>query len=215
MAWPTDLPGELIVAYLSGVLLILGAIAIIAKQKSTWILIIVAGMLLVWAGVRNAIHVIMELDTGAALTSMGKAFTFGFGALLVAQSLTSSQHRILRLAFLCRYFTGLFLLFSGVQHFLYADFVKFLIPGWIPGAIFWTYFSAIALVAAGIGLITGVKGKLTANLAGWMILTWFFLLHIPRAIENNNQNEWTAVFEALAVSGVLFLLAHRVYNKSH
>jgi len=39
---------------------------------------------------------------------------------------------------------------------------------------------------------------------------WVFLLHIPRAVADPRGslgNEWTSVFEALAYSGVAFMLA--------
>jgi hypothetical protein len=43
-----------------------------------------------------------------------------------------------------------------------------------------------------------------------MMFLWVFLLHIPRAIADPRGslgNEWTSVFEALAYSGVAFILA--------
>jgi hypothetical protein len=43
-----------------------------------------------------------------------------------------------------------------------------------------------------------------------MIFLWFIMLHIPRAIadpHSGNGNEWTSVFEALAFSGIAFLMA--------
>ncbi len=44
--------------------------------------------------------------------------------------------------------------------------------------------------------------------AGVMILSWVIILHVPRAFADlGNQNEMTAVFEAQAFSGLLFLIA--------
>jgi hypothetical protein len=40
-----------------------------------------------------------------------------------------------------------------------------------------------------------------------MIFIWVVILHIPRAVAMRNSNETTAVFEALAFSGVAFILA--------
>jgi uncharacterized membrane protein len=214
MPWPAGLPGELIVAYTSGAILIVTAVAVIINKKATEALIVTAIMILLYAGLRNVIHVVTTLDTGGNLTNMGKALTLGSAALLVACSLEpSSKSRLLSLVFLCQYFTGLFLLASGIQHFLFADFVKFLVPAWIPGSLFFTYFSAVALCAVGLALLTAIKVRLAATLAGWMVLIWFFVLHLPRAIEINTQNEWTAAFEALAVSGILFLIADSLKKK--
>jgi hypothetical protein len=43
-----------------------------------------------------------------------------------------------------------------------------------------------------------------------MIFLWFVLLHIPRAIADpftNNGNEVASAFDALAFSGIAFLIA--------
>ena len=100
---------------------------------------------------------------------------------------------------------------SGIQHFLFAQFVKTLVPAWIPpDQSFWTYFAAVALIAGGAGLMVPRTTRLAAALSGLMIFLWVLLLHIPRALGAPDaaqaQNEWTAVFEALAFSGIAFML---------
>ncbi len=214
MPWPAGLPGEVVIAYISGALLISAGIAIVINQKAPYLLVAVSLIILLWAGLRDVFFVVSNLDIGGNLTNTGKALTIGSAAMLIARTYRSGDNYtivdnkvIIIIASCCQYFTGLFLLFSGIQHFLFVDFVKFLVPTWIPGASFWTYFSGIALIAAGLGLITGVKAKLAATLAGWMVFIWLFTLHLPRAIADANQNEWTAVFEALAVSGILFIIS--------
>jgi hypothetical protein len=45
-----------------------------------------------------------------------------------------------------------------------------------------------------------------------MLFLWVILLHIPRAIadpHSGNGNEWTSVFQALAFSGIAFILSGR------
>ncbi len=214
--WPPEFPGESIIAYITGALLAGTGGAIIANQKPVKLLIAVSIMILLWCGLRDLIFVIINLDYGGNLTNTGKALTIGSGAMLIARTYsaeTGSKNKLLDLAALCQYFTGAFLLVSGIQHFLFAEFVKFLMPTWIPGAVLWTYFAGVALFAAGLALITGIKAKLAATLAGWMVFTWLLVLHIPRAIAESNQNEWTAVFEALAVSGILFILSDTIRSR--
>jgi uncharacterized membrane protein YphA (DoxX/SURF4 family) len=74
--------------------------------------------------------------------------------------------------------------------------------------MFWTYFSAVALIAGGLGLITGIKARLAATLSAYMIFIWVLTLHIPLAVNSGGSaNEWTAVFEALATSGILYTIS--------
>lgn len=213
-AWPAGLPGQVPFAYVTGAMLLIGGLSIFINKKSRLLLLITGIVILLWAGLRNIIPVVINLDYGAALTSTFKALTLGTGAFLVAHTFNTdgdfpSDKLISRLAPTARYAVGSFMLVGGIQHFIFADFVKFLVPTWIPGALFWTYFAGVALGLAGLSLLTGIKTSLAAHLAAWMVLTWVFVLHLPRAFAEQNQNEWTAVFEALAVSGILFLVSRQ------
>lgn len=41
----------------------------------------------------------------------------------------------------------------GIEHFTSFEFVKQLVPAWIPGSSFWTYFTGAAPIAGGVGLM--------------------------------------------------------------
>ena len=99
-----------------------------------------------------------------------------------------------------------FLLLAGVQHFVWAQFVAQLVPSWIPGSAFWTYFSAAALIAGALGLLVPQTRRMAACWTGAMIFAWVWLLHVPRASRDlSDTNELVAVFEALAFSGTAWL----------
>ena len=103
---------------------------------------------------------------------------------------------------------ALFLVVCGLQHFAYRDFVKSLVPAWIPAPLFWTYFTGVALMAGGVGILVPRTSRLAARLSALMILLWVVLLHIPRALAGpNHANETAGVFEALALTGVALLVA--------
>ena len=83
-----------------------------------------------------------------------------------------------------------------------------LIPDYIPAHVFWTDFAGVALLAGGIGLIFKQTRKWAAALSGLMILLWFILLHIPRALATPIvYEEWMGVCESFTFSGILFVLA--------
>ena len=107
------------------------------------------------------------------------------------------------------YFFGIMHLLFGIDHFLYTDFCASLIAGWIPWHTFWTYLAGVALIAAGAGIMLDIKRRLAANLLAIILFIWVLVLHIPRAVANphgDESNEWTSVFEALAFSGVAYLI---------
>jgi uncharacterized membrane protein len=159
------------------------------------------------------------------LRRFGKSLALFGGAFAVAGSLpreggyTGGFSGIMNskdgFIYLGRYCLGIFMILAGIQHFIYADFVATLVPTWIPGHYFWTYFAGIALIAGGAGLILPQPARLAATLTGLMIFLWLVLLHIPRAMAAAGpqiRNEWTAVFEALSFSGIAFVLAASLRN---
>jgi hypothetical protein len=67
----------------------------------------------------------------------------------------------------------------------------------------------VALIAGGAGMVVPATARLAALLSGSMIFTWVFLVHLPRAARTfpATTNETTALFEALAMSGIAWLAA--------
>ncbi|MEJ7644209.1 MAG: hypothetical protein WKF87_06420 [Chryseolinea sp.] len=212
-AYPTNFAGQSFFSFATGGLFFLCAIALVL-EKNAWRLLAVCGVvILFWAAGRNILVLVANPEYGGLLTNTFKGLTLGFGAFIIAASFrekgTSSFSNKL-VGFMStsgNYIVGLFLLVAGVQHFIFVDFVNFLVPAWLPFIPFWTYFSGVALIAAGLGLITGIKRQLAALLAGYMVLGWVLLLHLPRVVEYQNQNEWTSVLEALAVGSILLIIS--------
>jgi uncharacterized membrane protein YphA (DoxX/SURF4 family) len=219
-AWPADVPGRVVWAWLSGAVLIGVAAAIALGKRARWAAVTAAAMIFAWAFLRNIPLALADKIYGGAWTNLGKALTLFSGALAVAGSLppekadgalaafVNSGSGLLRIG---RIGLGAFLASSGVQHFLFTAFVDSLVPTWIPpGARFWTLFAGVALIAGGLGMMIQWTARLAAALSGLMVFLWVFMLHIPRALaapEAQLRNEWTAVFEALAVSGIALVLA--------
>ena len=207
-SWPENIPGKLIWAYLSGVVLIVSALVLIIPNSKTRVIVTCLGIvILAWAGGRNLWIVLSNLDYGGVLTMFGKSITIGSGLLLLS---LDKKKSIFRFACVC---IGIFFIIGGVQHFIFIDFVKTLVPRWIPGDAFWSYVAGVGLAAAGIALITGIQRNLAALVSSWMVLIWFLILHIPRGFTADSQpaaiNEWIAIFEALFVSAILAVIYWR------
>lgn len=199
-SWPEGIPGKMIWAYLSGAILIVTAISIFSNQKTRFTVTCVGVIILLWAGGRNLYELLTTLDYGATLTKTGKALTIGSACLLIGLN----RKLYFTIACVC---IGLFFTASGIQHFIFIDFVKTLVPRWIPGDVFWSYVAAVGLIAIGISMITGIQRQLAAFIGSWMVFIWFLVLHVPRGFgDTGNFNEWIAIFEALAVSAILAII---------
>jgi uncharacterized membrane protein len=113
-----------------------------------------------------------------------------------------------------RFFLGIPMIVFGIQHFMYAQFVAALVPTWIPGALFWTYFSGVALLCSGVGIIINVLPRLAAGLLGFMIFTWIVVLHIPRIfLFPENHSEFINVFNAFLMTGGALILSGTAEGK--
>ncbi len=206
--WAVAMPGKLVWAYFSASLLIISGLAIIFNKKAGLAAIVIGIMIFVYSFLLR--HLPAMADWGNAY----KSLALGGGALIVAASFFKKEHANSNsltndnLILTGCIFFALFLFICGILHFKFYEFVRDFIPGYIPFRPFWTYFTAIALIAGGAGLIFRSTRKWAALLSGIMILLWFVLLHIPRTnAAPHDYSEWMGVFESFTFSGTFFVLA--------
>lgn len=204
-AFITNETVAVVIGILTALMLILCAIQLWRESPNRILLLTTSVFVFAYAGLSNFFLVLSNTDYGGVLTSFGKSISLGSGLLLFLNlTATGSPTWTYNL---CRTCLGVFLTISGIQHFLFVDFVKFLVPRWIPFDLFWAYAAGVALIISGLSLITKIKIKLVALLAGWMVFVWVIVLHIPRGIAEPNASELTAVCEALAFSTLLLTVS--------
>lgn len=220
--WPEAVPGKLIWAYFTGIIFVLAGLAILLNMKARSAALVAGTLIFLWALLRSIPVIAADSFLSGEWTRAGKALTFFGGAFAIAGTLPldvtdpkSAFTKFMSLSnefiILGRICLGIFLVMTGIQHFLFTEFVASLIPEWFPGnTVFWTYFAGVALVAGGVGLFIPKTAWLAALLSGLMIFSWFWIVHIPRTFFSTSDG--IAVFEALAVSGIAFVLAGFLRN---
>jgi uncharacterized membrane protein len=219
--WPVGMPARSLAVYLTGAILIAGGVAILLGIKGRAAAIVLGSVVLLSFVFLHLPRAAAGAFMGGTWTSAGKGLVLSGGCLAVAATFSQEGYRrpssILDSTLpnlVGRVCLGLFMLLGGVQHFRFVGFVATLVPSWIPGGgPFWVYFAGVALIAGGVGLMIPTTARLAAALSGVMIFLWVIMLHIPRAVtaaDAARANETTAVFEALAFSGLAFLLAGTV-----
>jgi hypothetical protein len=222
--WPNRFPGYSILACLFSASLFGAGLAIIMEKNARRISLLLGIVLLVMLllGQVPFEYIVVpykKTHLGVWVNAL-KELALAGGAFAVAGSLlegkrdaqtTSVFFRFLeKLIPLGRIFFSITMISFGIAHFLYLDSVATLVPYWISGHIFWTYFTGVALIAAGLAIIMKIWLQMTAILLGAMILIWFIFLHIPRAIAYPvvaQGNEITSALSALAFSGIAFVIA--------
>ena len=204
MTRPPALPGTLsginpVMAYITGGLLLISIVAIVINKLEINGLFIIAALVFLCATSRHIFNVWRDPVNGC------KTLWLIGGALLILSTLNRYKKYQQKILYFNIIVLFLFFYHCGVAHFQFTDFVKELIPAYIPFKTFFAYLGGVCLLAAAIGLLVNRFQRLAALLAGVQITGWFFLLHIPRAVMNHGD-EWIGVGESLAVAGICFML---------
>ncbi len=216
-AWSESVRGELFWVYGSGVFVMLVGAAILTRRWGRPAALTLGVLVFTWSLLRQLPIVAADALFAGSWTSAGKALTFVGGLFAIAATLppvqgattavwrrfANSTDPFVRSG---QYCLGSFLILAGVQHFKYLAFVATLMPAWFPGnAIWWSQFAGVALFACGVGLLIPRIAALAGLLAGLMIFSWVWIVHLPRL--HTSVSDDIAIFEALAFSGIAFVVA--------
>lgn len=224
--WSSHAHGLSYLSYIVSALFLATGLAIILDKKARELSLILGGvfLFLFLAGqVTYELFIdLYPLHLGVWTNAL-KELALAGGAFAVAGSLPSKTgEKPWLISFLEKFipynriFFSITMALFGLDHFFYPEFVASLVPGWMPGHVFWCYFAGVALMASGIAIILKIQLKTAALLLGLMIFLWLIMLHIPRAFvapATDKGNELTSVFEALGFSGIAVLIAYSYQSK--
>jgi uncharacterized membrane protein len=185
-------PGRPLWAYSTAILLIAISVCIATGKKVRLAATLLAILLLLRALLVFAPRLVANIHDPGPWTSGFEILAMCGAALVVAG--TAAE--------LGRWLFASLLVVVGTQHFLYARFVATLVPGWIPGGLFWAVFVGVAFFAAALAIATRKSSGLAATLLGLMFFLWVFIVHLPRvAASPHDGKEWTSALVALAMCG--------------
>jgi uncharacterized membrane protein len=96
----------------------------------------------------------------------------------------------------------------GAEHLAGARFVMQVVPPWMPGRLFWTYFVGVALVCAAVSFVFMRYVRLSATLLSVMFFLFVLTIHLPRVAANpKDRIAWAVALRDLAFAGGAWALA--------
>jgi uncharacterized membrane protein len=90
---------------------------------------------------------------------------------------------------IARVLYGLALLAFGFSHFAYLDLTAPLVPSWLPGHVFWAYFTGASYLAAGLAVLIGFWARLASALSALQIAGITFLVWVPLMVAGNTSSQ--------------------------
>src|ERR1700723_512963 len=89
-------------------------------------------------------------------------------------------------------FEAVALAIFAAEHFTAARDLMGIVPRWIPGALFWTYFVGVGLLAAAISFIAWRHVRLSASLLALFFLIIVTTVDLPNLPQNiHDRLFWT------------------------
>ena len=105
-------------------------------------------------------------------------------------------------------FEAVALTIFAAEHFLAARGLSAIVPRWIPGALFWTYFVGVALLAAAISFIAWRYVRWSASLLALFFLIIVAIVDLPSLPKELHERLfWTLTVRETAFAGGAMVLA--------
>ena len=111
-------------------------------------------------------------------------------------------------------FEAVALTIFAAEHFLSARALSVIVPRWLPGALFWTYFVGVALLAAAISFIVWRYVRWSALLLAVLFLIIVATIDLPNLPKHIHERLfWTLTVRETAFAGGAMVLAGSLWPR--
>ena len=102
----------------------------------------------------------------------------------------------------------------ATEHFLSARALSAIVPRWLPGALFWTYFVGVALLAAAVSFIVWRYVRWSALLLAVLFLIIVATIDLPNLPKHIHERLfWTLTVRETAFAGGTMVLASSLWPR--
>ena len=191
MVWqpvPQWLPGRTILAYASGIIMLVGGVGFLLRATAAWSVRILFPYLIIWA--------LLKVPALGVAPGM-EAVWLGFGELAVlfaggwvlfaklAELREGSPLAVLtseKSVRIAQLFFAVWLIPIGLSHIVYVKETVDLVPAWLPYREGWAYLTGAGHIAAGLGVLFSIFPRVAAMAEAAMIGVFTILVWAPAIV---------------------------------
>jgi uncharacterized membrane protein len=111
-------------------------------------------------------------------------------------------------------FEAVALAIFATEHFLAARDLMGIVPRWLPGPLFWTYFVGAALLAAAVSFITWRYVRWSASLLALLFLIIVATIDLPNLPQHIHERLfWSLTVREMSFAGGAMVLAGSLWSR--
>ena len=215
-------PGRTILAYVSGVIMLLGGAGLLFSATAVWSIRLLFPYLLVWVFLKVPALFVAPTVVAVWLGVGEIAVLFAGGWVLFARLAgipTGSPlsfmagERGIRLA---RILFAVSLLPIGLSHIVYVKQTAEFVPAWLPYREGWAYLTGAGQIASGLGVLFSVLPGVAAWAEAGMITIFTLLVWGPAILAAPKARmSWTGFFISWAIGAAAWVVAQNIASKEH
>lgn len=202
VTFPWIANSKLVIA-VTGVLLLVGGIGILFDRYRRPASFVLAIFLAVYVLAFYIAFIAQGPRDPTRYAGAAELISMAAAALLLASPSTENDRAF---SLTARILLALAMVNFGAVHFLLPQFIGPLVPAWLPGHLFFTYFIGCAFVAVALSFVSGIQVRLAGILLGFMFVIFVVTLHLPRILHAlRSMDEWISGAVAFAMIGVSWI----------
>jgi uncharacterized membrane protein len=214
------IPGRTVLAYGSGLIMLLGGVGLLLRSRVTWSVRILFPYLIIWLLLKvPALLVAPQMEAVwlgfgeiAVLMTGGWVLFATLAGLREGSPLTfATGANGIRLAGML---FAVSLIPIGLSHLVYVKQTVELVPAWLPYRVGWAYLTGAGQIACGLGVLFSILPRVAAWAEAGMISVFTLLVWGPAIVAApKTRLPWTAFFISWAIASAAWVVAQNIVPK--
>ena len=216
---PSWIPGRAVLAYASGVIMLLGGMGLLFRVTSAWAARILFPYLIVWLLLKVPALLVAPRMEAVWLGFGELAVLLAGGWVLFARLGGVREHSPLKFAtgekgiHVARILFAISLIPIGLSHIVYVKQTAELVPAWLPYRVGWAYLTGAGQIACGLGVLFSIFPRVAAMAEAGMISLFTLLVWGPAILAApTTRLPWTAFFISWAIASAAWVVAQQAFE---